>query len=112
MSTAALSDAAVTVRRAKIEDATACGQICYEAFHKINTDHNFPPDVPAPEGGIGLITRMFSDPGFYCVVAEADGRILLNSAGVKPIAALTPLPGKRRLGQAFLSRSEATKEEC
>ena len=44
----------ISIRRAKPEDAPACGQICYEAFHKISTDHNFPPDVPAPEGGVGI----------------------------------------------------------
>ena len=51
MSTAAPSRAAVTIRRAKPEDAPACGQICYEAFQKISTDHNFPPDVPTPGSG-------------------------------------------------------------
>ena len=76
MSTAAPSRAAVSIRRAKPEDAPACGQICYEAFHKISTDHNFPPDVPAPEMGVGLLTRMFSQSGVYCVVAEADGSIV------------------------------------
>src|SRR6202050_4763308 len=75
MSTAAPGSAAVTVRRSKPEAAAACGQICYEAFHKISTDHNFPPDVPEPEGGVGLLTTLFSHPGFYCVVAESDGRI-------------------------------------
>jgi GNAT superfamily N-acetyltransferase len=109
MSTAALRDAAVTIRRAKIEDATACGQICYEAFHKISTDHNFPPDVPAPEGGIGLVTRMFSDPGFYCVVAEVDGRIAGSNcldergaiAGVGPIT-IDPKVQNRGIGRKLM----------
>ena len=74
MSTAVQS-CRITIRRAKPEDAPACGQICYEAFHKINTDHNFPPDVPRRKGAWELLTMMFSHPGFYCVVAEVDGRI-------------------------------------
>src|ERR1700733_1114153 len=75
MSTAAPSRAAVTIRRATPEDAPAAGKICFEAFHKISTAHGFPPDVPEPARGVGLMTQLFSHPGFYCVVAEADGRI-------------------------------------
>ena len=37
--------AAVIIRCAKPEDAEACGLICYKAFHKINSDHNFPPEM-------------------------------------------------------------------
>jgi len=83
----------ISIRRAKPEDASVCGQICYEAFHKISSEHNFPPDIPAPEGGIGVLTRLFSDPGFYCVVAEADGSIAgsncLDERGA--IAAVGPI---------------------
>src|SRR5580704_12766550 len=93
MSTAAPGSTAVTIRRARPEDANACGQICYAAFQKINNDHHFPPDVPAPEMGIALLTAMFSHPGFYCVVAESDGRVVGSNclderdiiAGVGPI---------------------------
>ncbi len=100
---------AISIRRAKPEDASACGQICYEAFHKINTDHNFPPDVPAPEGGIELMTRMFSDPGFYCVVAEADGRMAGSNcldergaiAGVGPIT-IDPKVQNRGIGRKLM----------
>src|ERR1700690_129603 len=66
----------VTIRRATPEDAPACGVICYQAFRDINTAHNFPLDLPVPEAGIGLLTMMFSHPGFYGVVAEAGGRII------------------------------------
>ena len=31
----------LTIRRATPEDAPACGVICYQAFHDINTAHNF-----------------------------------------------------------------------
>ena len=109
MSTAAPSRAAVTIRRAKPEDAQVCGQICYEAFHKISTVHNFPPDVPAPEMGVGLLTTMFSHPGLYCVVAEADGRIAGSNclderdtiAGVGPIT-IDPTIQNRGVGRKLM----------
>jgi GNAT superfamily N-acetyltransferase len=99
----------ISIRRAKPEDAPVCGQICYEAFHKISTDHNFPPDVPAPEGGVGMLTRMFSDPGFYCVVAESDGRIAGSNcldertaiAGVGPIT-IDPKVQNRGIGRKLM----------
>ena len=78
-------------------DAAAAGVICYQAFYDINTAHNFPPDLPSPEAGIGVLTMMFSHPGFYCVVAESDGRIIGSNclderspiAGVGPITVET-----------------------
>jgi len=116
MSVAAPSRAAVSIRRAIPEDAAACGQICYEAFHKINTDHNFPPDVPEPARGIGLLTSLFSHPGFYCVVAEADGRLVGSNcldersaiAGVGPITIDPKLQNRgagRKLMEAVLERA-------
>ena len=109
MPTAAPSRAAVTIRRAKPEDAPVCGRICFEAFHKISTDHNFPPDVPSEEQGVGTITRIFSHPGFYCVVAEADGRIVGSNcmdergaiAGVGPIT-IDPNVQNRGVGRKLM----------
>jgi GNAT superfamily N-acetyltransferase len=66
----------VAVRRATPEDAPVCGQICFDAFHKISTHHGFPPDFPSPDVAVGLLSMMFSHPGFYCVVAESDGRMV------------------------------------
>jgi GNAT superfamily N-acetyltransferase len=120
MSTAAPSSAAVTVRSAKPEDAPVCGQICFDAFHKINTDHNFPPDVPAPQQAVGLLTRMFSNPGFYCVVAESDGRIAGSNclderdaiAGVGPITIDPAIQNRgvgRKLMEAVLERARERK---
>jgi GNAT superfamily N-acetyltransferase len=50
-----------------------CGRVCFDAFYKISTNHGFPCDFPSPEVAIGLLSMMFSHPGFYCVVAESDG---------------------------------------
>ncbi len=78
------------IRRATPADADDCGRICYEAFATINRQHGFAPDMPSPEAGIGLLKMLFSHPGFYCVVAEEDGR-LLGSNCVDERAAITGL---------------------
>jgi GNAT superfamily N-acetyltransferase len=120
VSTAAPSRAAVTIRRAIPEDAPACGQICYDAFHKISTDHNFPPDVPEPARGVGLLTQLFSHPRFYCVVAEVEGRIAGSNclderdaiAGVGPITIDPKVQNQgvgRKLMDAVLDRARERK---
>jgi GNAT superfamily N-acetyltransferase len=88
------ADAAVVVRKARPDDAQECGRICFEAFAKINKDHGFPPDFPSPEVAIEVLSRLFSQhSGFYCVVAEVEGRVMGSNclderstiAGVGPI---------------------------
>src|SRR5579862_4316491 len=109
MSTAAPSRAAVTIRRAMPEDALVAGQICFDAFQKINTDHGFPPDIPKPEIGVGMITQFFSLPGFYCVVAEAEGRLIGSNcmderdaiAGIGPIT-IDPKTQNRGVGRKLM----------
>ena len=109
MSAAASSTAAVTIRRARPEDAAACGQICYDAFYAISTAHNFPPDVSEPAQGIGLMTQLFSHPGFYCVLAESDGVIVGSNcldernpiAGVGPIT-INPKTQNRGVGRKLM----------
>src|SRR5215831_18028976 len=64
----------IRIRRATVEDAEVCGCICYDAFTTINRQHNFPPELPAPDAAIGVLRRLFSHPGFFCVVAELIGR--------------------------------------
>jgi GNAT superfamily N-acetyltransferase len=99
----------VTIRRAKPEDAPACGQICYEAFTSLNLAYNFPPDLPEPGVALGLLSMMFSHPGFYCVVAELDGRIVGSNcldersaiAGVGPIT-IDPNAQNRGIGRALM----------
>jgi GNAT superfamily N-acetyltransferase len=67
---------AIRTRRAIPEDADACGRIFYEAFVAINQSHNFPPELPALEAGVGILQMLFSHPSFYCVVAEREGRVV------------------------------------
>ena len=87
------AQAEIVVRKATAADAAVCGAICYRAFATISGEHNFPCDLPNEEVAVGLMTMMFGHPGFYCVVAESDGRIVGSNcldersviAGVGPI---------------------------
>jgi hypothetical protein len=74
--TIAASSSDIQVRQAIPEDSEVCGRIFYEAFATINRSHNFPPELPAPEAGIGILGMLFSHPQFHCVVAECGGRIV------------------------------------
>ena len=99
----------LTIRRAKPGDSAATGKICYEAFHKINTDHGFPPDLPSVDPAVDLMAMMFEHPGFYCVVAEEDGRIVGSNcmderspiAGIGPIT-IDPAAQNRGTGRKLM----------
>lgn len=83
----------VSLRRATPEDAAVCGQICYDAFAHISAQHNFACDLPNAEVAVGFMKILFNIPGFYCVVAEIEGRIVGSNvlderaviAGIGPI---------------------------
>lgn len=64
------------LRPGKPEDAETCARVCYEAFAAIARKHNFPPDIPAAEAAVSILSKMLSNPGFYSVVAEANGQIV------------------------------------
>jgi predicted N-acetyltransferase YhbS len=93
----------VTVRAATPDDISACGQICYEAFSKLSAKHSFPSDVPDVQTATNILSTLFSSPGFYCVVAESEGRIVGSNcldersliAGIGPI---TVDPDAQNLG--------------
>lgn len=99
----------IVVRSPKPEDAQPCGKICFEAFTKINHDHAFPPDFPSPEVATSVLSMMFSHPGFYCVVAELDGRIVGSNclderspiAGIGPIT-IDPTVQNRGIGRRLM----------
>lgn len=83
--------------------AEECGQIIYDAFAAISSQHNFPSDFPAPEAGIGVASMLLSNPGFYCVVAEDDGTIVgsnfLDERGaVAGLGPITVSPGQQNSG--------------
>jgi len=99
----------MTIRTATPEDAEICGQICYDAFCKISTDHNFPPDFPSPSVSADILRGAFSHPGFYCVVAEQGGRIIGSNcqderdsvAGIGPIT-VDPAIQNARIGRQLM----------
>jgi GNAT superfamily N-acetyltransferase len=104
-----MSQPNLTLRPATPDDASTCGRICYDAFSTINQTHGFPCDFPGPEASTGLLTMMFSAPGFYCVVAEADGRIVGSNCldqrssitGVGPIT-VDPTTQNTGIGRALM----------
>ncbi|MGA7624167.1 MAG: GNAT family N-acetyltransferase [Candidatus Acidiferrales bacterium] len=99
----------VMIRRAAPADAESCGLICFEAFGKLAADHNFPPDFPSPEFPVRVLSRMFSHPGFFCIVAEQEGRLIGSNcldertpiAGVGPIA-VDPAIQNRSVGRQLM----------
>jgi len=107
----------VTIRVATADDAAVAGKICFDAFNAISTAHNFPPDLPAVEAGIGVLSALFSTPGFYCVVAEVGGRIVGSNclderAIIHGLGPITVDPSAQNLGvgrglmNAVLDRSK------
>ncbi|HLZ13886.1 MAG TPA: GNAT family N-acetyltransferase [Candidatus Acidoferrum sp.] len=110
----------ITIRPARAEDAEECGRICHAAFTQLNVKHGFPPDFPNADVATQLLSMLFKHPGFYCVVAEAGGRLIGSNcldertpiAGVGPITVDPETQNKsvgRSLMQAVLKRAEEKK---
>jgi GNAT superfamily N-acetyltransferase len=108
----------IAIREAHAEDSITCGPICYAAFKSINDKHGFPPDLPSAAYAADLLSRMFGHPGYYCVVAEVDGRIVGSNClderaavcGVGPITVFPEAQNSgvgRKLMEAVLARASA-----
>ncbi|HXA00314.1 MAG TPA: GNAT family N-acetyltransferase [Candidatus Dormibacteraeota bacterium] len=108
------------LRQAHISDVAACALICYEAFTTLNRHHNFPPDFPNVEVANQVLSWMFSNEKFYCVVAELDGRPVGSNcldersgiAGVGPITVDPAVQNKsvgRQLMLAVMERAAQQK---
>ena len=99
----------VILRAGRLEDAGACGAICFEAFKWIASEHNFPWDFPSAEIATGLLTMLLSNPGFYAVVAERDGSVVGSNfldergpvAGVGPIT-VDPASQNQTIGRRLM----------
>lgn len=108
----------VQLRAARPSDAEACGTICHDAFYKISTDHNFPPDFPNVEAAVGFMKMATAHPEVYGVVAEVGGRVVGSNflweqsqiAGVGPIT-VDPNAQNGHIGrslmQAVIERTDA-----
>jgi GNAT superfamily N-acetyltransferase len=78
----------------------------HEAFSGINNQYRFPPEVPTVKSAIGILTMLFSHPGFHCVLAEGDGQIVgsvcqderSTIAGVGPLS-IAPDAQNRGIGR-------------
>src|SRR5918911_162109 len=98
------------LRPGRVEDAEACGRVCYKAFYGLAEGHGFPPDFPSVEVATGLMAQLLAHPRFYSVVAEQDGVVVGSNfldersliAGVGP---LTVDPGVQnaRLGWRLMT---------
>ena len=108
----------VILREVEQRDLPECGRICYEAFRTVAETHGFPPDLPSPEVGVGIMERLYNDPGFYGVVAERDGAVIGSNwmdernviSGIGPITidpAIQDGGLGRRLMDAAIERSDA-----
>jgi ribosomal protein S18 acetylase RimI-like enzyme len=67
---------AVVTRRATMADAAECGRICHDAFKSIADQHHFPPDFTSVAQAEQVISYLLSQPTFFGVVAEVDGRLV------------------------------------
>jgi predicted N-acetyltransferase YhbS len=98
------------IRPAAMEDAATCGQICYDAFAAIAGRHGFPPEIPSLDAAIALTSGLISNPGFFAIVAECEGRIVGSNfldersmiLGVGPIS-VEPTSQDRQLGRALMT---------
>ncbi|MGH9688931.1 MAG: GNAT family N-acetyltransferase [Candidatus Acidiferrales bacterium] len=121
MSTTTATATAAQIRRARPEDAATCGKICWEAFNTVADQHRAPREMPPdPQMAIGLLSRIFSHPKFYCVVAEQKGRAIGSNcldergpiSGVGPITvdpAVQNAGVGRQLMEAVVARSNEQK---
>ena len=100
----------ITYRRAIPADTERLGTIAYEAFYKVSTEHNFPPDLPTPEVGIGFAGMLIGRDDIFSVVAE-NGKILGSNFlwesdeidGVGPIT-VDPAEQNSSIGRELMER--------
>jgi predicted N-acetyltransferase YhbS len=84
----------IMIRSAEAADAAQCGAILYIAFQQLADDHNFSRDFPSVEVATGVVSMLLTNPGFYGIVAEKNGRIVGSNfadhrssiAGIGPIS--------------------------
>ena len=102
----------INMRRATREDGAVLGQIDYDAFKKIADEHNFPSDFPSVEDAVRTVTSLISNPGFYSVLAEADGKIAGSNfmdernpiAGIGPIS-VDPAVQNQTIGRHLMENA-------
>ena len=104
-----MDDVACAIRPAEPANADQCGRICYDAFATIAERHGFPHDFPTVAAAIDACRSMISDPRFYGVVAELDGRIVGSNflderstiSAVGPVT-VDPAVQNRQIGRTLM----------
>src|SRR5258705_2058703 len=100
----------VKLRPGTAEDGDACGRICYDAFAAIAAAHGVRCDVPSVEVATAVISSLLPHPGFWGLVAEADGQVVGSNfvqersaiAGVGPIT-VAPATQNAAIGQKLMA---------
>ncbi len=108
----------VTIREAVHDDWEEAGRICYEAFATLADRHGFPHDFPTVAAAAEPLRWMIDHPGFYCLVAEADGRIVGSNfmdergtiSAIGPIS-VDPAAQDRRVGRLLMEAAFARWRE-
>lgn len=103
------SAAPLTLREAVPDDIPECGRILYEAFATLAAKHGFPPDFPTVAVATGCMRGLVTNPGFYGIVAERDGRIVGSSFlderstihAIGPVS-VDPVAQDARVGRALM----------
>ena len=110
----------ITFRPADRYDAQRLGTIAFNAFFKIATEHNFPPDLASPEVGTSLAEMMIGRSDIFSVVAE-NGKVLgsnflWESDEIDGVGPITVDPSEqnssigRELMERVLRRSEKNRK--
>ena len=83
----------ILLRTGQIADAEPCAKICFESFETVAKEHNFPTEMPSREMASKIFAFMISQPGYYSVVAEKDGKLVGSNFldGRDQIAGIGPL---------------------
>jgi GNAT superfamily N-acetyltransferase len=100
---------AISLRGAVPADIADCGRILYEAFATLASKHGFPPDFPTVGIATGCMRGLITNPGFFGVVAERDGRIVGSTflderstiSAIGPVS-VDPAAQDARVGRALM----------
>jgi len=111
--------AALTLRRGTAADAEVCGRVCFEAFRSIAERHGFPPDFPAAEDAVAVLSRLLAHPRFHSIVAVRDDRIIGSNfldersmiAGLGPITVDPEVQNAGVGRQLMLAALERARQE-
>ena len=63
-------------RPGRIEDVNEVGKIIFDAFTFLANKHHVPSDFPTLNVGIDAASYFLSNPGFYSVISECNGKIV------------------------------------